>query len=890
MAGSARPLALVLLVSLLVGALPIAAAADARVPILPAPSLTLQPHAAIRIVGDLDFRAPTDVSGVVSGSGRPGDPYVIEGWDIWAYPNDGIWIEATTAHFIIRDVRLAANWRGGYPGIGVVLHSVQNGRVTNATFDGTTAAVDVVGSSGIRIDANVVPRDAGRISVGSSDSVTIESNLVQDAIYLEGTTDSMVRGNEIVAGGYWGIVLNYGSGRDLVEANTISGAYNGVTVNGNGALPVTVRGNTITGSEWADVYLDGAEGVDLEGNVLGGRGVVLRFGDAAMAASHTMTPDNLVGGLPLRYEKDCSGLVLDGVPAGQVLLARCTDVLVANLTLANVTDGILLAGVDRGIVAGNAFLDGFFGIILGQGTANVSVFHNDFLGTIFAPVDEGANAWDGGYPAGGNYWWRYTGPDACRGPLADDCTAGDGLGDVPLALDPDSVDRYPLRAPFTRAAEPPTAAFGMTPPTVNPGDSTYLNATVRDPDGVLVEYLWDYGDGVVRDEHAPSTWHAWSLPGTYPVTLRVTDNSGLTANATLTVTVLRPRVPPAPILDASSYYPYEGEAVSLNGSRSYAPYGQIVRWDWTFGDGEVGSGPSVLHRYDVPGPYQVTLTVTDDLGEAATAVATIVVLDRIEPPPIQNITLVPYGHAAGFRLLVPEGWTRDEDVVSEGTTLELILTGPTYNIPTTIVIETDVDWTVRETPAYLADVAADAVAEMQAGDPTVYLAAGPEYRTVGGHAAVLFEVGFGTTSYRQRFAVVVSEAHGRFWILLLSVDLYYYPTANAAFEAMLDSFEITLAASNPQATSLVILSLIGGLAAAGAAAGVLAFVLVRRRGRGIPPPTAVPSPGPQGPAWPISSPPSRPAPAPEVACPGCSTLQPSAGRFCIRCGSPMASR
>jgi PKD repeat protein len=58
------------------------------------------------------------------------------------------------------------------------------------------------------------------------------------------------------------------------------------------------------------------------------------------------------------------------------------------------------------------------------------------------------------------------------------------------------------------------------------------------------------------------------------------------------------------------------------------PDGQIVAWQWDFGDGHFSDQPNSRHRYSGGGNYRVTLTVTDDDNGSATAAQTVRVAGR----------------------------------------------------------------------------------------------------------------------------------------------------------------------------------------------------------------------------------------------------------------------
>jgi hypothetical protein len=65
-------------------------------------------------------------------------------------------------------------------------------------------------------------------------------------------------------------------------------------------------------------------------------------------------------------------------------------------------------------------------------------------------------------------------------------------------------------------------------------------------------------------------------------------------------------------------------AFYFDASDSYDIDGEIVSYEWDFGDGTVAQGIAVQHTYSVPGEYTVALTVTDDDGIASVKTVTIV--------------------------------------------------------------------------------------------------------------------------------------------------------------------------------------------------------------------------------------------------------------------------
>lgn len=88
------------------------------------------------------------------------------------------------------------------------------------------------------------------------------------------------------------------------------------------------------------------------------------------------------------------------------------------------------------------------------------------------------------------------------------------------------------------ANKPPLASTAGSTPLVG-GRPLTVNLTGTnsvDVDGAIVGYEWDFGDGSPRS-FLPSPSHTYANPGTYPVSLTVTDDDGAVDSATVNVVV-----------------------------------------------------------------------------------------------------------------------------------------------------------------------------------------------------------------------------------------------------------------------------------------------------------------------------------------------------------------
>ena len=82
----------------------------------------------------------------------------------------------------------------------------------------------------------------------------------------------------------------------------------------------------------------------------------------------------------------------------------------------------------------------------------------------------------------------------------------------------------------------PTVSFSFEPASPTPGTEISFTADASDADGSIASYNWNFGDGDASStDENPS--YTYAAEGDYEVTLEITDNEGVTASATQTVSV-----------------------------------------------------------------------------------------------------------------------------------------------------------------------------------------------------------------------------------------------------------------------------------------------------------------------------------------------------------------
>ncbi|MCK4968916.1 MAG: PKD domain-containing protein, partial [Thermoplasmata archaeon] len=149
-------------------------------------------------------------------------------------------------------------------------------------------------------------------------------------------------------------------------------------------------------------------------------------------------------------------------------------------------------------------------------------------------------------------------------------------------------------------------------------------------------FEWTFTDGgQTITLYGVKPFYVFTTPGSYVVTLNVTDSGGNSATDTVTISVndvTRPRADAGPdqIVD-------EDRAVQFNASGTVdndPQFASSASYSWKFDDNGAPAtmtGMTPTYTFNTPGRYVITLTVTDEAGNSDTDDIIILVKD-VTPP------------------------------------------------------------------------------------------------------------------------------------------------------------------------------------------------------------------------------------------------------------------
>jgi hypothetical protein len=216
-----------------------------------------------------------------------------------------------------------------------------------------------------------------------------------------------------------------------------------------------------------------------------------------------------------------------------------------------------------------------------------------------------------------------------------------------LTVDDGEETSAPAIANATITGQAPSALLAASPA------MTFLNETVdfsapgsSDPDGKLIAYMFDFGDGNRTNWQSGGTAnHSYARPGTFNATVTVRDDDGFISESSPGMKITVQNRPP--VVDAS-VTPEAGNTSTLfrflvpKGS-TYDPDGAIASYFWDFGDGTNASSSTAVHTYKQKGTFEVRFRVTDNWGAFTEQFINISVANRAPEvaaaAPSQTLTL-----------------------------------------------------------------------------------------------------------------------------------------------------------------------------------------------------------------------------------------------------------
>lgn len=306
----------------------------------------------------------------------------------------------------------------------------------------------------------------------------------------------------------------------------------------------------------------------------------------------------------------------------------------------------------------NKILDSTYGVSTLSSDGNI-FYHNNLIDNKDQVYDFSQNIWNSEAQEG-NYWSDYNGTD----------TDGDGVGDTYLPWQ--GVDWYPLIDPWG-----PLIYVDPSIVTANTGEFFTIRIRIQDVTNLFsyeVKLGFDNdtlkavdvveGPFIKDGTTSPSgTFFTFQMKGTYIIVDCITlgrypgvSGSGTLFTANFTVkdarnstlhlydtilldyTLPEPNMIPHTTSNGTFYktvptvqftysplYPVVGETVTFNASSIHDPYGNIVSYEWDFGDGSNGTGVTATHIYYETGNYTTTLTVVYSSGSSTIDTSSITV-------------------------------------------------------------------------------------------------------------------------------------------------------------------------------------------------------------------------------------------------------------------------
>ncbi len=241
---------------------------------------------------------------------------------------------------------------------GIQLDSVNMCRLMNNNLSDNYYGIHLTMSANNDINNNTCFMDERGIYLENSDNNTLfNNNLLENTIStgsgirLSVSSNNTIINNNLYSNLGWGITI-YRASKNNITNNSIS------TNNRGGLLIDDSTDTLVTSNEFINngIYLDGNQ---------------MRYYN-----THNISTDNVINGKPIYYYKNSSGIIIDGIPIGQLILANCSAFEIKNLQINNTEYAILAAFSTFNNISKNNIFNNYCGIRLSYSNDN-NITNND---------------------------------------------------------------------------------------------------------------------------------------------------------------------------------------------------------------------------------------------------------------------------------------------------------------------------------------------------------------------------------------------------------------------------------------------------------------------------------------------------------------------------------
>jgi parallel beta-helix repeat protein len=408
------------------------------------------------------------ISGFTIRNGETGihidsDYNTITGNNITSYSQGGIYLDYSNSNVILGNNIISNN------GIGIVIDKSHNNTITSNNISNNWMGIYLDESSSNTVSGNNITSNKfyGGIHLDDSSSNNIAGNNISNngaGMSIVNSHNNTITGNNITHNIVGGIALMVSS-NNTITGNNIS--KNGISIVIDKSHSNTITGNNITSNNGAGMSIVNSHNNTITGNSISNNEHGIGIGNSY---NSTITGNNITS-------NSWTGIYLD---------ESSDNTITGNNITHNIVGGIaLVVSSDNTITGNNISNNEYLGILLEYSSNYNIIYHNNFINNGKNAQDVCDNAWDNGYPSGGNYWDDYTGSDNFQGPNQD-IPGSDDIGDTPYNIPGgENEDEYPFMNQNDWINQPPNKPTEPSPEnnSENVDINPYLSVNVTDPEG-----------------------------------------------------------------------------------------------------------------------------------------------------------------------------------------------------------------------------------------------------------------------------------------------------------------------------------------------------------------------------------------------------------------------